>query len=513
MRRAHMLCYGMMAFMLGCQDTPPLFECEISYPDGEDSPPTLTCPRQKPVVLEDTLPAGATCVYEPEAGVILCDDESRFDATTGLRVVDTQEGVDLGGDSSMFIDMDNAPGGQGSMIPGASSQAALPSRLWGKSTCTPLQGRLLCANGARLDLANMSNVVEETCRAQNLPGFGARVVCAKEDGTLVAALPDGGNEEPECDTHQGVVQCEDGSTFDLESHRTAQGEMLEECLNPRLAPPAPPEVVARCLEELECDVPDDELLECYRTLVPSQACEEAMNPQLLCGDEPIEPEVQGIYCYAPNGVYWFSNQESVELFKEKGCSRIIGDVVVAPPQDEWEARGNAADRTDIRWLKAISNVQSIHGSLNILHTDLPLNRTVEYDEILADLGLAIVSYDLVWEDQVGIKNLLIPAELVHVGGQVRLADFKAVESLIFQKQIRRAPRFIGKDLAIQGNSFLMEMTLEEAEVGGSLVLAENTRLEGCELFEAIEWAYDYAGGLVLFQAITGIGKPPKNCLF
>ncbi len=501
------------ACLVGCQNAPPLFECDLSYPDGENSPPTVTCPRQTPVVLEDTLSPDTNCVYEPEAHVILCDDESRFDAMTGQRVVDGEEERDGGISTEGLLDMGGVPDNERLGMSPSASQPGGPSRLWASSPCTPLSGQLVCTNGSIVTLPSGDDPMPDTCQARMLMGFGVRVVCSNPDGALVSYVPDHKEDTPDCATRQGIVQCEDGSTFELEAYQTAEGEQLEACTNPRLAPPAPPEVVARCMDELVCDVPEDDLLECYTTLVPSQACEEAMRPQLLCGNEPIQPEVRGTYCHAPGGVYWLSSADAVPVLQEKNCTHIIGDVVLAPPREEWEEQGTNAERVDIRWIDAISGVQSIHGGLSIVHTDLPLNRTFEYDAILADLGLAIISYDFVWEDQIGIKDLLIPKDLVHVGGQFRLADFKAVESLIFQKQIRKTPRFVGKDLAIQANAFLTEMTLEEAEVGGSLVLAENTRLEGCELQEAIKWAYDHAGGLVLIHALNGLSKPPRNCLF
>lgn len=486
--------------VLGCQDTSPLFECELSYPDGKEEPPWLECPRQAPVRLDRTVEEGTTCVYEANVHTILCDDGTRFDAETGQFLEesvleqdqgDMQEEDGAGEPDDMGGDM-RFPG-EGALLGGESARG-----LYTHGSCSVLGNAVVCTDGLTATLPNVLDPLAIMCETRLLRGYGRRIICQDKDDDLAVIVPDGESEAvPMCEAQSHVVHCEDGTTFGAGGSglETSGGEAIEACENPRLVQDAPPEVVARCMESIQ---------DCEACTLTS-SCERALTPVLLCSGEEVIEVIDGDTCYPADGVYTIASRQEADVLKERACTVIVGDVLFDTGDDL------DAPAVDVLWLDALSSTTSIQGSLFIKNADVRDQDVIAYDELLQALVLESVGGDVSWEGQRGINYLDWPAVWTHIGGQLRIASWNVLQRIVLPPPTEDdVTRFIGADWAIQGNPQLEEFDVAYTEVRGSLVLAENMMFQGCSLYRAIQWAYGWASGVVLITAT--FGEPPESCI-
>lgn len=492
--------------------------CTIDY--DEEQQAIVRCPRQSPVTLQgvDRSSNLESCVYQDIEHHILCG-ERRFDAMTGEELVEDVSDDMLGSLPDMGLDLN-----QGDMEEDVtdmedvgsfgSTGFASASRTHATFICTLLAQDVVCPDGLTVTLPDAFDGENTRCTSRMIKGLGRRIMCVTSqngEDTYHMYVPDGEESKPACFIDGEEVSCEDGSVYTLDSLQHEDGRKVESCEMPELQVNATPEEFALCMEELDacqevlCDLSSDP--SCTDVVCElSSECEARLTPTVICNGERVQRVQEFKACTPKEGGFWIASEEHVARLKALKCEEIWGDVVIAP--DEF-----TQERADLMWTRALEGVRIIDGSLIIERTTLKPQDVSDWDVVLNNLSLHAVGGDVKFHDQVGIQYLDWPSTWVFVGGQVQLSSLQEVKRITLEVPDRSSPRVIMADLTLQGNPVLEKVRFERTTVKGSLGLAGNVSFQGCPLYNAIQWAYEFAGGLVLIQGDLESKEPPESCIF
>ena len=385
--------------------------------------------------------------------------------------------------------------------------AVSPTRLYAKTPCTRILEQVVCPSGA-LGVLDDGAGEDLVCYERVLPGVGRRIVCVEPGAAPTVLVPEGLDlaREQSCDVLGSLIVCEEGTTYMLEEG--------EECENPRLDPLLIDlDVLFACMDRVDNKAEGEPV-----AVALGEMCQSALEAPIVCDEGGLTSSSSPSACIAPTGQVRVSSQEDAEALASLGCVEIWGDVVIAPPErdPELEEVPWAEDeRVPVSWLLALEGVRGVHGSVRVEHTELlpDTERTRREFQIgLDQLDIGFVTGDYQFIAHRGLQTWRWPEALGHVGGTLELTRLTEMEKL----EIEGSSRFgfqVGADLMLQDLPELDRTELSDVYVEGQLVMIETPKLEGCELSELLDWAFDAAGGLIWVQAFYASPKPPSACPF